>query len=82
MKINVYAIKDNRMGFLSPTFEDNDEVAYRNFAHAVQTSGSILTSHKQDFALYKIGYYETDRGLLTPVNPELIIDGGDILVEK
>lgn len=80
MKFNVYAIRDIKTGFLSPTFEQNDAVASRNFAHAVMNSDSVLFSHASDFSLYRIGIYDSDTGLLTPEPlPVLIADGKDVL---
>lgn len=79
MIINVYAMKDARLGWLQPTFEPNDEVAFRNFEHAVQTSGTIMTSHKTDFSLYKIGTFDTESGLINSCIPEFIV-GGDSIV--
>lgn len=79
MNLGVYTIKDKKVGYLNPTFEQNDEVAARNFVHAVQTSGTILTSHREDFALYRLGMFDTQVGRFTLGDvPELVIDGGDV----
>lgn len=80
MKFNVYAIRDVKTGFLSPTFEVNDAVAMRNFQHAVMNSDSVLFSHAKDFDLYKIGTYDSDAGKLLPVElPVVICAGADVL---
>ena len=42
MKFGVYAIRDSKSGFMTPTFEPNDAVAMRNFTHAVFNSSSVL----------------------------------------
>lgn len=78
MKVGIYCIKDARSGWLTPTVENNDSVAYRNFAHAVLNAGTVLTSHKKDFRLYLIGYFDTDSGAIDSIVPSLIADGGDI----
>lgn len=80
MILNVYAMKDSRSGWLNPTFEANDQIAVRNFTHAVQTSGTVLTSHKQDFSLYQIGTYDTDSGLINSCIPAFIIGGDEIVL--
>lgn len=80
MKFNVYAIRDVKTGFMSPTFEINDAVAMRNFEHAVQNSDSILFSHCKDFDLYKIGTYDSETGKLLPIElPLPICSGADCL---
>lgn len=79
MNLGVYTIRDKKVGYLNPTFEQNDEVAARNFVHAVKTSGTILTSHREDFALYCIGMFDTvSARFVLNDTPELVINGGDI----
>lgn len=74
MILSVYSIRDSRTGFLNPTFELNDAVAMRNFRHA-QTQDSILKTHASDFALYRIGEFDTDTGKIDMVfPPEVILD--------
>lgn len=73
MTYRVYAIRDVYTGFLSPTVDQSDPVAVRNFSHAILNGNSLMLSHPQDYDLYCIGEYETDSGLLTPlIPPELI----------
>lgn len=62
MIFGIYAIRDVKTGFMSPTVEQNDAVAQRNFSHAVQMSDSVLFSHPQDFSLYKLGEYDAGSG--------------------
>lgn len=80
MKFSAYSIRDSKTGFLSPTFEVNDQVAMRNFSHAVSNSDSVLFSHARDFDLYKIGTFDTDTGRLMPIEvPVLIMSGSSVL---
>ena len=67
MKFGVYAMKDNLSGFLTPTFEVNDDVAMRNFAYAVSHKDTLLYAEKKDFDLYKIGEYDSETGHLEPL---------------
>lgn len=64
MVLGVYAIHDAKVGFLTPTVEQNERVAIRNFCHAVVNSQSILSSFAKDFALYRIGTYDNDTGAI------------------
>lgn len=80
MIFGVYAIRDVKTGFLTPTVEQNDAVAQRNFSHAVQMSDSVLFSHASDFALFKIGTYNSDTARLEPLDiVQLICEGHDVL---
>lgn len=80
MKFGVYSIRDAKTGFLSPAFEVNDQVAMRNFVHAVSNSDSVLFSHARDFDLYKIGTFDSDTGRIMPIEiPVMIISGASVL---
>lgn len=78
MKYGVYSIRDARTGFLPPTVDINDSSAMRNFAHACMQKESLLFSHIEDYALYKIGDFFTDSGTISEQLPELILDGSSI----
>lgn len=80
MKFGVYSIQDVKTGFMAPTVEINDQVAMRNFQHAIMQSESILFTHASDFKLYKIGEFDSDTAVLDQVVPlVLIADGGAVL---
>lgn len=66
MVLQVVAIRDAKVGFLTPAFEQSEETAIRNFSHAVVNSDSILASYCKDFALYRIGTFDNDSGVLAP----------------
>lgn len=66
----VYAIRDFKTSFMSPTCDVNDESAIRNFEHTVlNAQDSLYFSHPEDYALYRIGQYDADKGLLIPESP-------------
>lgn len=74
MKFGIYSIRDFKTGFLAPTVEQNDPVAQRNFEHAVlNTEQSLFFSHPEDYALYRIGSYDSDDGTLESCLPQEII---------
>lgn len=77
MKYGVYAMRDVKVGFLTPSVDVNDESAIRNFTHAVVNSDSILFSHAKDFALYRIGTYDSDVGTLDPQMPVHLFEATD-----
>lgn len=70
MIFGIYSIRDMKSGFLAPTVEVNDAVAQRNFEHAVLNSEqSLFFSHPEDYALYKIGEMDSDKGVISPQVP-------------
>lgn len=79
MILSVYAMRDVHTGFLTPTFEVNDQVARRNFVHAVTNAGvdSVLSSHSADFALYRLGTFDSDSGHFESILPEFLLSGVD-----
>lgn len=76
MIYGVYAIRDSKTGFLTPTVDINDQSAARNFEHAALQSNTLFFSHPADYDLYKIGSFDTDSGLLQAFSaPDFIIAG-------
>lgn len=69
MKYGVYSMRDNKTGFLTPTLDQNDQSAIRNFEHACQNIDSLFFTHPSDYSLWKIADYETDTGELFPLVP-------------
>lgn len=78
MKYGVYSIRDARTGFLPPTVDQNDSSAMRNFAHACMQKESLLFSHIEDYALCKIGEFDSSKGVITPQLVDVILDGSSI----
>lgn len=71
MIYQLYAIRDTKTGFMTPVCEVNEDAAIRNFYHSVAASEGILRTFSKDFDLYKIGLYDADRGVISPVVPIL-----------
>lgn len=79
MRLGIYSIRDNLTGFLTPVVEQNDSVARRNFEHAIMNPQSLMHSHVSDYDLYKLGYFDTESGVVEQAVPiELIVAGGSI----
>lgn len=75
MILGIYAIRDKKTGFLSPTVDQNDAAARRNFEHAMMNEQSLMFSHAEDYALYRVGSYDTDTGVIAFCEHVLILDG-------
>lgn len=82
MMFGVYAIRDVKTSFLSPTLDTNDGSAIRNFNSSIQRSDGIMLTHASDFTLYRIGDYNADTAELIPIHPiVLIASGSDALIK-
>ena len=80
MILGMYSIKDAKTGYMTPVLEQNDAAALRNFAHAVNQPDGIMNSCPNDFALYKVAQFDTDRGLV-PLDgdPVQVVDASEVL---
>lgn len=76
MIYGIYAIKDEKVGFLQLMQDNNDYTAIRNFKFAINRPESLYSANKSDFKLYKFGNFDSDTGemVLLP-SMQLIIDG-------
>lgn len=72
MKYNLYAMRDSATReFLSVTVDKNDAAAIRNFDYAILNNPQ-LRFMPSDFALYKLGIYDSDSGKIESIPPEAI----------
>lgn len=72
MKYGIYCIKDNLIGFMTPTLEKNDDVAKRNFKSSVNRmheSGDYIVN---DLALYCCGEFDVETGVITSRDPSIV----------
>lgn len=77
---NLYAIRDKKASlYLSLAQDTNDETAIRNFAYAMNNSNNIFAFQPSDFALYRVGTYDTSTGKLDAIPVELICEGDSVV---
>lgn len=76
MIMNMYAIRDCYVGFMTPQMDQNDETAKRNFAYAVNNNPGVIGFRPGDFDLYLVGKFESDSGLMEPVSPIVFVANG------
>lgn len=82
MILSVYAVRDIHTGFLSPTVDQNDETAKRNFAFMINNNPGVIAFRPADFDLYLIGSFDSENGLMVPLSPvELIANGAAMIGE-
>jgi hypothetical protein len=83
MIFGIYAIKDAKSSYMPCTVDTNDSTAIRNFEHAVSQPGSLLASHSNDFALFKLGTYDDVGGYITPLDaPKMLCDASQCLPKE
>lgn len=79
MKFNIYSMRDQFSGYIQPTFEQNDNIAIRNFSFAINKKDTLLYANPKHFDLYKIGEFDTDTGKVKSMEPTLIVTGLSVL---
>lgn len=83
MIFHVYSVHDRLTGFLTPTVDQSDPIAMRNFEMAVSVSkdSSLMSFRPSDYSLFRIADFDTESGKLIPVFPPEYICSGDSFVE-
>lgn len=77
--LRMYCVKDKLNRFFEPHVYDNDDVAKRDFALAIQKGSSLLASCPSDFELYFVGSFDQEVGKFLPLEPCKLIDGVSVL---
>lgn len=72
MKYGIYCIKDQLVGFMTPTLEKNDDVAKRNFKSSVNRMHDAGDYIVNDLALYCCGEFDVENGWITARDPVLV----------
>lgn len=73
MIINIYAIKDNQVdAFSQPFYSQTHGSALRAFSDHVNEPGTAANKHAADFALYHLGEFDDQTGLLKSTTPNRI----------
>lgn len=82
MILNVYSIFDSRSSiYAHPFYFALDTLAHRA---CIQLLGSnpLITSHPQDFTLYKIGTFDDTSGVITGMPPVAIFSFNQLKIEE
>lgn len=77
MKFGIYSIKDNLVGYSGLQILNNDAVAMRNFKIAMAENAS-----KNDFTLFKLGYFDTDTAEIIIEEKRQLMEGSDCSEEE
>lgn len=74
MKNKIYSIYDEKAQmFNTPFFSQNDDMAIRSFQDLASDPQSTIYLHPEDYKLYELGEFETDSGLIVPLDPPRFI---------
>lgn len=79
MMYNMYAIKDLKAGYMLPGAQMSDVHAMRDFRMLVQKDDGIIGTYPEDFALYRIGTYDSDIGALIAEDPICLMKGSEVI---
>lgn len=76
MKLNIYAIKDTKVGFYNPWYQHNDESAKRAFG-TVMKQEDLLKETPGDFELWRVGEWDDTTGCISGYlsGPEFVASG-------
>lgn len=74
MKLKIYSIQDIKAGnFNNPLFAVNDLCACRSISNALADPATSLALDPADFILFCIGEFDSQSGVITPLDvPKLI----------
>lgn len=83
MKNSVYSIMDVKAAvFGRPFVQLNNAVAMRTFSDLAKDAQSEISRHPEDFKLFRLGEFDDNSGVLSPVaQPEFLASGSDFDVK-
>lgn len=79
MIYKVYAIKDELVGFGSIMVEQNEASAVRGFSYACKKADTLMAENKKDYTLYELGTYDTEKGVIEPCAPTVVLNGSSVI---
>lgn len=83
MIYHMYALCDALTGFLTPTVDQSDASAIRNFRMACDShvNSSLISFKPDDFSLYHLADFDSSSGVVTSVNPPRMVVSGRSFME-
>lgn len=73
MIIQLYSVKDTKVGFSVPFSCVSDDVALRQFIATVRSNQpNFCNTFPEDKMLYHLGYFDDQSGVITPVDPKFL----------
>lgn len=83
MKYPIYSYRDVKVGFGMPFTDMNDQTAMRGFSFAVNGKVDLMGFASQDYDLYRVGEFDTEKGVIEPCNPPVfLVSGASVKTES
>lgn len=78
----IFSYRDNKVGFGAPIIDQNEAAGVRGFSYAVNAHEGIMNFSPADFDLYKIGTFDSEKGVIEAITPELVCSGTSVYGAK
>lgn len=78
---HIYAIRDYKVGYTNLVVEDNEDVAIRSLKMALRNPDTLFYNEPKDFALFRLGTYNTETGDIIPNEPILVAEVYNLISE-
>ncbi len=83
MKHNAYSIYDSKaVAYLPPFMCHSEGIAIRSFTEACNSEGHQFGKFPADYTLFHIGEFDDETGKLVSVNPEVIRNGLNVVIDE
>lgn len=84
MKLKIFSIRDSKAeAFLQPIFATTTGVAMRQLGAAVNQDGHDLNKFTDDYALFDLGEFDDQSGLIAPnPTPTVVCQAHDLKENK
>ena len=81
--LNVYSIKDIKIGYMDPIYMQNDDVAIRSFKKWVNDiKPNVVNEFPEDKELWFLGTFDERTGKIEGIEPEFLIKAVDCLIKR
>lgn len=68
MKFKVFSVRDSKVdAFMRPFFAQTTGEGLRIWEDSVKSEGSGFQKHPDDYCLFEIGEFDSEKGLLSPL---------------
>lgn len=81
MRKHIFAIRDYKVGYTNLIVEENEDVAIRNLKVALRNPDTLFHNEPKDFALFRLGSYNTETGDIIPNEPILVAEVYNLISE-
>lgn len=82
MIVPICCMRDQLSGFMNPFVATNEKIAERDFKIVINDDSQSLYHNPQHFDLYKIGSFDTETGIISSIEPTILVTGLSVKEEK